>query len=493
MDGNCQEVSEKMLKYIDGLLNNNDKIALESHISHCETCHGEFESIKQIVPHITSLDANNCPDVDLLVRFSENDVTFNESKEVKEHLERCPLCRKEVTYLFELNSEISLSDVKYEKKPMPLSLKSAVKEIYVSKESKKSTLPHWNLSGLFSGLVSKKRWVSAFASCSLALFMTLNGVYQLAPVTKENNLLQGALQTVQMSKTDTQYEAVKNMPIDYSKKQVLCEGKEEERYIAADNLSSNSKVFSSNVSYRQNEDENNLKANLENNISSLEGISSGQVALNRDKSGKLKPSVTVALEPDYFITSTQVSSIMSMVAASAGNISPSDVTVYDEHGLALSDNILTAQRDEFPNLTYDQQIKQHNFEELLTRNAQTVLDEKLGKGKAMVQVSSLVDFIVTEPIAVPGRTLMGNTEVQSYVPSVAIDKDKKGSYDEGMIAGEEKSFSYNRKKEGQSDFKVCVYPPGPVKKLNVAIATDENEDKEKIKEIVSNSVGLDYA
>jgi flagellar biosynthesis/type III secretory pathway M-ring protein FliF/YscJ len=61
-----------------------------------------------------------------------------------------------------------------------------------------------------------------------------------------------------------------------------------------------------------------------------------------------------------------------------------------------------------------------------------------------------------------------------------------------MVAGGENSVMDKGRTNAESDFKVCVYPPGPVKKLNVAIATDESEDKEKIKEMVSNSVGLDY-
>lgn len=134
MGGICEEISEKMMKYIDGLAGEQERKEVDEHLKECKDCQEEFQLLQKVSLNMKSLSLLNtsCPTSELLVRFSEQDVTFNEGKEVRAHLENCSSCRDEVTLLFELNQELSLEPFAeiYKKETIPACLKSLVEETY---------------------------------------------------------------------------------------------------------------------------------------------------------------------------------------------------------------------------------------------------------------------------------------------------------------------------------------------------------------------------
>jgi len=183
----CDDAAGHMVKYLDGLLDNEGNQVFEKHIKECKKCREEFEELQTFLPHMrnTSFPEKVCPDSELLVRFSENDVTFSEGREIKAHLEECLSCREEATLLFELKKEVTPDECTaeiYEKKFMPPSLMSQVKEIYSPLPGPvRKFKPEFNFTKFLPVIFGKKKWVTVLATFSLALFMALNGFFHISP------------------------------------------------------------------------------------------------------------------------------------------------------------------------------------------------------------------------------------------------------------------------------------------------------------------------
>jgi len=484
MAGICEDISEKMMKYIDGLAGEQEKKEVDEHLKECKDCQEEFQLLQKVSFNMKSLSLLNktCPSTELLVRFSEQDVTFNEAKEVRAHLENCSSCRDEVTLLFELNQELSLEPFAeiYKKETIPACLKSLVEETYHPPQKIART---WKFGDFLSSFFSKKRLVSAMATCSIAIFMALNGIFQLEPT-----FLSSSRQDMSVKQAPA---PVSDITAISSEKSNLDSTKKESNSLFADESVSGgavpgeTKILRSNELYAQRAPG---LSPLEYDISLMEGIKNVSVS-----SGNKEVSVQVDLEPSYSITSTQICSIIALVSKNM-HVPSEHIVIYDNRGLVLSDNIKEQQRNEYADLTEQQRLEQHNFEEVLTKNAQNVLDKELGPGKAVVFVSSNINFTVNEPLSIPGRTVVVNEGDKGYAMAPAV-KEEKNNIAASTIASDKKDRDYVSKSKdlrNRKDLNVTVYPPGTINKLDVQVTLNNTEyNQETVKNIVSKSVGLE--
>jgi|GEM_PF-3432718 len=59
----CEEVREKLQDLLDGLLNDEQKRAVESHLRECSNCASEFDGLKRLVASLRSLPKYRAPDI----------------------------------------------------------------------------------------------------------------------------------------------------------------------------------------------------------------------------------------------------------------------------------------------------------------------------------------------------------------------------------------------------------------------------------------------
>jgi flagellar M-ring protein FliF len=138
-----------------------------------------------------------------------------------------------------------------------------------------------------------------------------------------------------------------------------------------------------------------LEGQLEQTIESIQGVQSAQVNLvvpqQSDFAIGSQPATTasilVDLTPGTTLTSGQVQAIVHLTASATPSLSPSDVTVVDNHGDVLSSpGGATA-----GNGTSDTQ-QTNSYDTQLSNSIESLLDRVVGVGNAAVQVHALLNF-----------------------------------------------------------------------------------------------------
>lgn len=451
----CQDISEKMLDYADGLMADSEKEELEKHIETCNNCRMELNKLETIVSNIRNipLPQKLCPDTEILIRFTENDVTLSESREIKTHLEECLNCREEVTLLFELDQEVTPETCHeiYEKKVMPPSLMSQVKEIYQPPPQITRYKPGYNIISVIASLFTQRKWATSFATCALAVFMALNGATYLAPGLFTENYKMAEIEAPSLP---------------------------------SENISTDEGALSDiNVSKEQGESE---KADTE----SYENYNEEDTFSKMESSYKDK-EVTGEGAPDYSSAGMAESEAFSNSPSSYDTVTQG-VVPYDRDSQQESKDLKELQVSE---LTPEQIAQQHNFEKVLTQNLQNVLDEKFGPGNSVALVSSDITFSVNEPLYIPGMPPI-SPESAVYPSSEYSDGNKKeGSdrvaMDESSSSGEGKELEKDNK-TGET-YSIEVYPPGSINKINVSVMLNsiDGYNEKELEEAVANSVGIE--
>jgi flagellar M-ring protein FliF len=138
-----------------------------------------------------------------------------------------------------------------------------------------------------------------------------------------------------------------------------------------------------------------LEGQLEQTIESIQGVQSAQVNLvvpqQSDFAIGSQPATTasilVDLTPGTTLTSGQVQAIVHLTASATPSLSPSDVTVVDNHGDVLSSPGGTTGGTG----TSDTQ-QTNSYDTQLSNSIESLLDRVVGVGNAAVQVHALLNF-----------------------------------------------------------------------------------------------------
>jgi len=198
---------------------------------------------------------------------------------------------------------------------------------------------------------------------------------------------------------------------------------------------------------------------------------------------KARASVIVALRNGQQLSQSQVQGVIHLVSSSVEGLQARDVTVVDGHGRMLS----TAMADETSGLTNTQLDYQRNIEKDVETRIQTMLERIVGANKAVVRVSSVVDFRkveTTEERYDPNSQVVRSEQrgqekangtngvgggvpgVQSNVPPGTDQEPAQTSSNNSQTKNETVNYEISR------TVSKIVEPVGVIKQLSVAVLVD---------------------
>lgn len=247
-----------------------------------------------------------------------------------------------------------------------------------------------------------------------------------------------------------------------------------------DNKTLGATEFEQQLNYRRA-----LQGELARTINGLDEIQSSRVhialpkdSLFSDQQKKPTASVTLRLKSGKTLRPAQIEGIVHLVASSIEGMNPEDVMIVDSKGTMLS----AAQHEsKLSKLTSSQIDFQRNAEKELAGRIQSMLENVVGKGKAVVRVSAELDFRVMEKTeesydaeAPVVRSVQRNTEKVNAVGKTGTvsETPEKETLDE--VVNYEINKIVNK----------TVMPVGDTKKLSIAVLIDgtykKNEKGEEI-------------
>ena len=198
---------------------------------------------------------------------------------------------------------------------------------------------------------------------------------------------------------------------------------------------------------------------------------------------KARASVIVSLRNGQQLAQAQVQGVIHLVSSSVEGLQARDVTVVDGHGRMLSSTMT----DETAGLTNTQLEYQRSIEKDVETRIQTMLERIVGANKAVVRVSSVVDFRkveTTEERYDPNSQVVRSEQrgqekangtngvsggvpgVQSNVPPAIDQEPQQTSSNNSQTKNETVNYEISR------TVSKIVEPVGVVKQLSVAVLVD---------------------
>ena len=198
---------------------------------------------------------------------------------------------------------------------------------------------------------------------------------------------------------------------------------------------------------------------------------------------KARASVIVSLRNGQVLTQSQVQGVIHLVSSSVEGLQSRDVTIVDGHGRLLS----STTGDETTGLTNTQLEYQRSIEKDTETRIQTMLERIVGPNKAVVRVSSVVDFRkveTTEERYDPNSQVVRSEQrgqeksngsngltggvpgVQSNVPPGTEQEPSPTSSSSSQTKNETVNYEISR------TVSKIVEPVGVVKQLSVAVLVD---------------------
>jgi flagellar M-ring protein FliF len=222
-----------------------------------------------------------------------------------------------------------------------------------------------------------------------------------------------------------------------------------------------------------------IQGELARTINSLEEIQQSRVhialpkdSLFIDQQQKATASVTVKLKTGKSLRQSQIDGIGHLVASSVEGLRFEDVMVVDSKG-----NILSRGQDEnkMSHLSNSQIEYQRNVERNLTSQIQTMLENVVGKGKAVVRVTADLDFRITEKTEEtydPESPVIRSTQKQSDKTVSNSGAAKTGTPSGGGSGQEKDKLDETTNYEINKVVNKTVMPVGEIKKLSIAVVVD---------------------
>ena len=268
--------------------------------------------------------------------------------------------------------------------------------------------------------------------------------------------------------------------------------------------------FQNKVNYLQA-----LQGELTRTIEQLDAVEKARVhiVLSEDSLYKKneKPataSIMLRLKPNAELTKKEVKGIVNLTAHSIQGLQPENITVVDETGKILND---PDDQDEqsVGAKTMTQLEMTKKVEDNIQHRIQTMLDQTLGKGKAVARVNAELDFddhqtdrqtftpVVDDSGIIRSQQDMNETyQGTSTNPGGAAGVESNVP---GYVAQTGNSNADYSKKESTKNYEIneekekIVASPGSIKRLNVAVLVDESIDsnqQDSISQTVTNAAGI---
>lgn len=241
-----------------------------------------------------------------------------------------------------------------------------------------------------------------------------------------------------------------------------------------------------------------LQGELTRTIQSLNEIESARVHLALSEQGlfkrdqaKAKAAVTLSLKRGMSLRPDQVAGIQRLVAAAVTGIQADDVTIVDDHGVAL-----TATGSETAVAVSQRITLKQEIERQLARKANDVLEKAFGPGQALASVDVALDM---DQVKVSTEDVLTPPVAAGEAPLGVVLREKETSRDTGLAQtmpdGEVAvPATMHRETEYQLGRKVAqtVSTPGAITRLNavaVLSAPLSDEQIEQVKKLVAGAVG----
>lgn len=201
-------------------------------------------------------------------------------------------------------------------------------------------------------------------------------------------------------------------------------------------------------------------------------------------------SVVLKLKPGRALSKEQVSSIVHLVSSSVEGLAPQYVTVVDQYG-----NLLSAPKDTTQLVEATQIEYKRNLEKTYEKNIQSMLENIVGKGKAIVRVSADIDFSKVEkleekfdPDTIAIRSEQRSQEKtmmpqQGGIPGVLSNQPgqpQTGTAQQNIQSQkQQESINY----EVSKSISKILQSTGQIKKISVAVLVDGVYRDEKGKKV----------
>ena len=244
--------------------------------------------------------------------------------------------------------------------------------------------------------------------------------------------------------------------------------------------------FVQNINYQRA-----LQGELSRTINGLAEVESSRVhivmperSLFIEKEDPATASVILKVHHGRWLTDEQIKGIVHLVSSSVPRLAPENVTVVDQKGQLLAG---VADEPTAAQISSDQLEFQKRKERLLEKSVLTMLEQVLGKDKAIVRVSCDLDFIQqesTEEIYLPENQVVRSeqsfNEVSSQnkpnpggIPGMATNVTKEETVKaQTATAGSFKKQDMTRNYEIGKTVSRKIMPVGKLKKLSVAVVVD---------------------
>lgn len=261
-----------------------------------------------------------------------------------------------------------------------------------------------------------------------------------------------------------------------------------------------------------------LQGELSRTIKCVEGVEESWVYITAPREALFAKdqeprtaSVMLKLKPGAMLEAEQVKGIVLLVARSVEGLKPENVTVVDVNGKVLSEDLPGVESTSRPTqLSATQLAVQQQFEKDLARSLQTMLEQVVGYGKAVVRVRAELDFDQQEIVDVQwGNKVPRSTETTEEITSgqgtagggaTGTPSNVPGgpTYPGGGQAStfnQQKTTSIvNNEIDRRESHRVVA--PGAIKRLSVAVVVDgEQGDAQKqaaIRQAVAHAAGINF-
>jgi flagellar M-ring protein FliF len=253
-----------------------------------------------------------------------------------------------------------------------------------------------------------------------------------------------------------------------------------------------------------------MEGELAKTIKSIEGVTAATVHLAipqkdvfTDDQQKPTASVLVATGPGKDLSGDQVQAIVHLVASSVEGLQPGNVTVVGANGTVLSNGEGGALAG---GAGGDQRNRAtREYEQRLNSSLQRMLDQVVGPGNAVVQVSADLDFDATETktqkyVADPATPpLAESTKTEKYTGNGAPVGGVLGPDNIQVPNAANGANEYEQSTETRNNAVGMVTEtrksaPGAVRKLSVAVLLNSENVKgtseAQLQQLISSAVGL---
>lgn len=247
-----------------------------------------------------------------------------------------------------------------------------------------------------------------------------------------------------------------------------------------------------------------LQGELSRTILSLDEVAAVRVhlampdqSLFRNGNNNAKASITLTLKPQRQLNLAQVQGIQRLVSSAVPNSAPEDITVVDQHGMALSRRADASGAESASAAKLDMK---RDIEAYLSRKAIAMLEQAFGEGKALVTVDVDLNY---DQVKVTMDDVVPAVPQRAGGKSAGVVVKERKSRDVASTATSATTLEATAPAESEEvEYQVghrvqqVVSTPGNLEHVRVAVVISKAVDaptQDQIKALVATAVGVNKA